>query len=94
MAKTLTLKRSPQKKDNRPISVFTTGEAAEVCMLSQRTVIRSFDQGTLPGFRVPGSRFRRIPAKNLKKFMEDNSIPMERLREKCPELFMPEPQPA
>ncbi|MEM9882815.1 MAG: helix-turn-helix domain-containing protein, partial [Planctomycetota bacterium] len=41
--------------------VYTTGEAAEVCKVSQQTIIRCFDAGRLQGFRVPGSRFRRIP---------------------------------
>ena len=42
-------------------TVFTTGEAAEICKVSQQTIIRCFDSGRLRGFRVPGSRFRRIP---------------------------------
>jgi excisionase family DNA binding protein len=42
-------------------TVFTTGEAAEICKVSQQTIIRCFDSGRLKGFRVPGSRFRRIP---------------------------------
>ncbi|MHC4104518.1 MAG: response regulator, partial [Planctomycetota bacterium] len=28
-------------------------------------------------FRVPGSRFRRIPRKNLVRFMQDNNIPLD-----------------
>ena len=60
-------------------AVFTTGEAAEVCKLSQQTIIRCFDSGQLQGFRVPGSKFRRIPRKALVKFMEDNGIPMDAL---------------
>ncbi len=31
----------------------------------------------LEGFRVPGSRFRRIPRLSLIKFMKDNSIPLD-----------------
>ena len=57
--------------------LFTTGEAAEVCKISQQTIIRCFDAGRLEGFRVPGSRFRRIPRVNLIKFMKDNSIPLD-----------------
>ena len=59
--------------------LFTTGEAAEVCKVSQQTIIRCFDSGRLEGFRVPGSRFRRIPRASLVKFMKDNAIPMEAL---------------
>jgi excisionase family DNA binding protein len=59
--------------------VYTTGEAAEICKLSQQTVIRCFDSGQLKGFRVPGSKFRRIPRAELLAFMKTNGIPMESL---------------
>lgn len=55
--------------------VYTTGEAAEICKISQQTIIRCFDSGRLRGFRVPGSRFRRIPREELVRFMRDNHIP-------------------
>ncbi len=57
--------------------LFTTGEAAVICRVSQQTIIRCFDAGRLEGFRVPGSRFRRIPRQNLVKFMKDNNIPLD-----------------
>src|SRR4026209_1659977 len=60
-------------------TVFTTGEAAKICKVSQQTIIRCFDNGTLKGFRVPGSRFRRIPRTELYKFMKDNGIPTDAL---------------
>jgi excisionase family DNA binding protein len=60
-------------------SLFTTGEAAQICNISQQTIIRCFDSGRLGGFRVPGSRFRRIPRENLIKFMRENSIPLDNL---------------
>ena len=60
-------------------TVFTTGEAAEICKVSQQTIIRCFDNGQLKGFRVPGSRFRRIPREALYKFMKDNGIPTDAL---------------
>lgn len=55
--------------------VFTTGEAAELCKVSQQTIIRCFDAGRLTGFRVPGSKFRRIPREELLRFMRENHIP-------------------
>jgi len=58
-------------------AIYTTGQAAEVCRLSQQTIIRCFDSGQLQGFRVPGSKFRRIPHKNLMEFMKANNIPLE-----------------
>jgi excisionase family DNA binding protein len=57
--------------------IFTTGEAAEICKVSQQTIIRCFDSGRLGGFRVPGSRFRRIPRDELIRFMKNNDIPTE-----------------
>jgi excisionase family DNA binding protein len=60
-------------------TVFTTGEAAKICKVSQQTIIRCFDSGQLKGFRVPGSRFRRIPRDVLFKFMKENGIPTDAL---------------
>ena len=65
--------------DYRDKQIFTTGEAAEICKVSQQTIIRCFDSGRLRGFRVPGSRFRRIPREELVKFMKDNGIPTDGL---------------
>ncbi len=59
--------------------LFTTGEAAEICRVSQQTIIRCFDSGRLEGFRVPGSKFRRIPRESLMKFMKTNAIPLDGL---------------
>jgi excisionase family DNA binding protein len=60
-------------------TVFTTGEAAKICKVSQQTIIRCFDSGQLRGFRVPGSRFRRIPREALYRFMKENNIPTDAL---------------
>ncbi len=60
-------------------TVFTTGEAAKICKVSQQTIIRCFDSGQLKGFRVPGSRFRRIPRDALYRFMKENGIPTDAL---------------
>ena len=46
-----------QGVNERMKTVFTTGEAAKICKVSQQTIIRCFDNGQLKGFRVPGSRF-------------------------------------
>ncbi|MCC6229919.1 MAG: response regulator [Phycisphaerales bacterium] len=59
--------------------IFTTGEAALVCKVSQQTIIRCFDAGRLEGFRVPGSKFRRIPREELLRFMRQNGISTESL---------------
>ena len=57
-------------------AVFSTGEAAQICNVSQQTIIRCFDSGRLQGFRVPGSKFRRIPREELIRFMRANDIPV------------------
>lgn len=57
--------------------VFTTGEAASICKVSQQTIIRCFDSGRLTGFKVPGSKFRRIPREELIRFMKVNNIPID-----------------
>lgn len=68
--------------------VFTTGEAAEICKVSQQTIIRCFDAGRLQGFRVPGSRFRRIPRDELLRFMQTNEIPLDPLQpEANPDVY-------
>ncbi len=59
--------------------IFTTGEAAAICKVSQQTIIRCFDSGRLTGFRVPGSKFRRIPRDELIRFMRTNNIPLDPL---------------
>ncbi|HHM12571.1 MAG TPA: response regulator [Planctomycetaceae bacterium] len=77
----------PSHAGGKPVSslssktVFTTGEAAKICKVSQQTIIRCFDNGTLKGFRVPGSRFRRIPREHLFAFMKDNGIPTDALED-------------
>jgi len=68
-----------KKEGKRMKDLFTTGEAAEICRVSQQTIIRCFDSGRLEGFRVPGSRFRRIPRQSLIKFMKENNIPLDNL---------------
>ena len=59
--------------------LFTTGEAADVCKVSQQTIIRCFDSGRLKGFRIPGSKFRRIPRQHLIRFMKENNIPLDNI---------------
>lgn len=74
--------------------IFTTGEAAEVCKVSQQTIIRCFDAGRLGGFRVPGSKFRRIPRAELVKFMQANEIPTEPLESGGKRILVVDDDPA
>jgi excisionase family DNA binding protein len=57
--------------------VLTTGEVAKICNVAPRTVSKWFDSGALKGYRIPGSRDRRIPAGELVKFMKAHGIPLE-----------------
>jgi len=59
--------------------LFTTGEAAQICKVSQQTIIRCFDSGRVEGYRVPGSKFRRIPRQSLIKFMTESGIPIDNI---------------
>lgn len=58
---------------------FTTGEVARICGVTKQAVIKWFDDGKLNGFRVPYSRSRRIPYKDLVSFMARNAIPLDRI---------------
>ncbi len=57
--------------------VLTTGEVAKICNVAPRTVSKWFDSGSLKGYRIPGSKDRRIPMGELLKFMRAHGIPME-----------------
>jgi two-component system OmpR family response regulator len=73
--------------------VFTTGEAAEICNVSQQTIIRCFDRGRLTGFRVPGSKFRRIPRAELLRFMHENGIPADLLGDSAIRILVVDDDP-
>lgn len=74
---TMATNKAVQPSVWRNKKIFTTGEAAKICKVSQQTIIRCFDNGRLAGFRVPGSKFRRIPREELIRFMQTNDIPLE-----------------
>lgn len=51
-------------------SVLTTGQVARLCRVAPRTVAKWVDSGRLGGYTLPGSHDRRIPFKELMKFLE------------------------
>jgi len=59
--------------------VFTTGEVARICRVAPRTVSKWFDTGQLKGYRIPGSKDRRIPREQLLRFMRAHGIPIKGL---------------
>lgn len=62
----------PRHKD-----ILTTGEVAKICNVAPRTVSKWFDSGQLRGYRIPGSKDRRIPLNALVKFMKAHNIPLD-----------------
>jgi len=57
--------------------VLTTGEVAKICNVAPRTVSKWFDTGALVGYRIPGSKDRRIPVPQLIRFMKQHNIPFD-----------------
>ena len=59
--------------------VFTTGQVAKICKVAPRTVSKWFDSGALHGYRIPGSKDRRIPLNQLIRFMKQHGMPLNGL---------------
>jgi excisionase family DNA binding protein len=59
--------------------ILTTGEVARICNVAPRTVSKWFDNGQLRGYRIPGSRDRRIPLDQLVRFMKAHGMPVNGL---------------
>lgn len=68
--------------------VLTTGEVAKICNVASRTVSKWFDSGQLKGYRIPGSKDRRIPVSNLLAFMRKHNIPMDGLMSGAPRILV------
>lgn len=60
-------------------NVLTTGDVAKICNVAPRTVSKWFDSGQLKGYRIPGSKDRRIPLSELVRFMKVHNMPTEML---------------
>jgi len=56
-------------------NVLTTGDVAKICNVAPRTVSKWFDSGQLRGYRIPGSKDRRIPVGELMRFMKVHNMP-------------------
>lgn len=57
-------------------NVLTTGDVAKICNVAPRTVSKWFDNGQLRGYRIPGSKDRRIPLNELIRFMKAHNMPV------------------
>lgn len=64
---------------SRAKDVLTTGDVARICKVAPRTVSKWFDTGQLRGYRIPGSKDRRIPLQQLVRFMRAHGIPLDGL---------------
>lgn len=60
-------------------NVLTTGDVAKICNVAPRTVSKWFDNGQLKGYRIPGSKDRRIPVNELIRFMRAHNMPVSAL---------------
>ena len=60
-------------------NVLTTGDVARICHVAPRTVSKWFDNGQLKGYRIPGSKDRRIPVSELIRFMKMHNMPTDSL---------------
>ena len=56
---------------------LTTGQIAEVCDLSQQTIIRQIDRGFIKGFVIPGSSHRRASVESVRAWMQNAGMDME-----------------
>lgn len=65
---------------SRQKDILTTGEVAKICNVAPRTVSKWFDSGQLRGYRIPGSKDRRIPLNALIRFMKAHNIPTDGLQ--------------
>lgn len=59
--------------------ILTTGQVAKICKVAPRTVSKWFDTGQLRGYRIPGSKDRRIPLQQLIRFMKAHGMPLDEL---------------
>lgn len=58
-------------------NILRIGQVAEICNVSPRTVSKWFDTGQLRGYRIPGSKDRRISVDQLVRFMRAHGIVSE-----------------
>jgi excisionase family DNA binding protein len=56
-------------------AVYTASEAAQLCNLSRKAILRHVEAGRLKALRIPGTRKRRIPRECLLEFMRAQGLP-------------------
>ncbi|MFO0894967.1 MAG: excisionase family DNA-binding protein [Phycisphaerales bacterium] len=68
--------------------VLTTGEVAKICNVAARTVSKWIDSGRLEGYRIPGSKDRRVPVATLLGFMKKHNIPLDGFMSGAPRVLV------
>ena len=58
---------------------LTTGQVARACGVASRTAAKWIDSGLLKGFKIPGSRDRRVAEADLLEFKKVHGIPLHAL---------------
>lgn len=69
----------PLEKGSAMKKVYTTGDVARICRVTINTVVKWFDTGELEGYRIPSSRARRIPRRDLLAFMRKYNFPLDEI---------------
>jgi excisionase family DNA binding protein len=57
-------------------SIYTTGQAAKLCLVAPRTIVKWIEAGRLKCYRIPGSQDRRIRRQDLARFVAENGLPV------------------
>lgn len=70
-------------REQRTPRMLTTGEAADYCGVSFRTVSRWVERGLLRGFELPGRGDKRIESEEFVRFLRQHGMPV-------PEELQPE----
>lgn len=63
------------------MKLYTTGDVAELCQVTPRTVCKWFDVGLIEGFCLPLSGDRRISRDSLVRFMKKHNFPTDELEQ-------------
>ena len=63
------------------MDAFSTGDVARITRSSVQMVIKWLNKGMLKGWRVPGSKFRRVSYPDLRRFMIAHQLPLDLLEQ-------------
>jgi excisionase family DNA binding protein len=58
------------------VKPLSTTAAARMLSVSSRTVAAWIDTGLLKGFRIPGSKHRRVTVAELEAFAKQHGVPL------------------